>query len=117
MSDKRFYIGAKGFEDYMDTIEEWIADRIGNPPAGAACECDTERHSHVAGADGDYMVTIIDCPDSADTHSYRIEGDHICYSWLCTPCMEATTSEDYMGDIDAVPATAGGYAVVPRHCY
>lgn len=113
---KRFYIGKKDIEEYVENIEEWIAERIGDPPPGTACECDKERHAHESEADMYDMVTIIDCPTPADSYSYRIEGDHICYSWLCTPCMEATTSEDYLGDVDAVPTTEGGYAVAPRHC-
>ena len=114
---KRFYIGKKEPEAFLENLDEWLADKIPLAPPGTACECDKERHEHAAGTVEtalDVFVNV-DCPLTADSYSYRVEGDHVCYTWLCTPCVEATTSDDYLGDVE-FPVTAGGYAVSPRHC-
>ncbi len=116
MRAKRFYIGKKAIEEYVENIEEWIADKVGDPPPGTACECDKDKHAHESEPDAEDMVTIIDCPVAATSYSYRIDGEHICYTWLCQRCAEETTSDDYLGDVDAIPTTAGGYAVAPVHC-
>ena len=113
MSAQQFYIGKKDIEEYAENIEEWICEKIGDPPLGMICECSIVRvdggseHEH----DGEVACTQI-----ASSYSYRIEGDHIFYTWLCLDCMEATTSDSYLGNIDAIPTTAGGYAVAPQHC-
>ncbi len=107
MTTKRLYIGKKDPEVISENLEEWITDKVGDPPPNTRCECPAGHDSHSTG----------DCSNIADTFSYQIERHHICYSWLCGRCMWATTSDDYAADMAAdVPVTADGYAVAPRHC-
>lgn len=113
MRAKRFYIGKKDIEEYVDGIEEWVAEKIGDPPPGTICECSIVRVYGVSKHEHDGEVA---CTQIASSYSYRIEGDHICYTWLCQRCMEETTSDDYLGDVDAIPTTKSGYAVAPVHC-
>lgn len=110
----RFYIG-KDARDYGEGLEEWIANKIPDPASGQKCECSKDGHAHETEPDAEGKVTIIDCPKLADTHLYRIDGDHVCYIHVCTDCMEAFADEDYLANRD-YPVTGAGYAVTPRHC-
>lgn len=112
---KKFYIGKKDFDDYACELDEWIANKIPEPPTGTKCECDKDKHSHEGPPDKDRMVEIVDCADPATTFLYTVENDHVCYIWMCEPCMEAQASEDYLSDVD-YPTTEAGYAVTPTHC-
>ena len=108
---KRFYIGKK--EDYFEDLEEWISDKIGSPPPETWCECKPDLYDE---ANAEVKLEH-GCEGKADTYMYHIEGEHICYTWLCTPCMESQVSETYLGDYEGdIPVTAGGYAAAPRHC-
>ena len=114
---KRFYIGKQDPEDYLENLEEWITNKIPAPPQGQRCECDKDKHAHESAPDGDLNVEIIDCPQEADTFVYHIKDDHVCYTYVCFSCGEATTNETYLSDYGGeFPTTASGYAVTPRHC-
>lgn len=110
---KRFYIGDK--EDYDEGLEEWIDSKIRPPPTGQKCECDKDKHAHESEPDADDMVTIIDCPNPAESYLYVIKDGHVCYTYMCWRCVEEQASEDYLCDMD-YPTTEAGYAVVPKHC-
>lgn len=103
----RFYIGKEEIED--GGLEVWIADRVlAAMPPGQICECDVHDDHRGEDYEGN-------CADPSTSYSYRIDADHVCYTYLCEPCAEATTTDDYLADY-GYPQTAGGYAVVPRHC-
>ena len=104
----RFYIGKRERED--ESLEVWIADKVLDAmPPGQVCECGVHAE-HMA---DDYEG---DCADGATTFSYRIEDEHVCYTYLCQSCADAQgLAEDYLADND-YPQTTGGYAVAPRHC-
>ena len=55
-------------------------------------------------------------PAFATTFFYTLEGDHICYTYICDEC-----SENMVGDYDLpvpedVPTDGWGYATDPQHC-
>lgn len=108
----RFYIGKKDADEYLGDgrLEEWINDRIPDPPpSGQKCECDMGM-CHEDGGDS------AECFRLATTSLYRIDGEHVCYTFVCRECMEANCNEEYLADCGEYPVTGGGYAVTPRHC-
>lgn len=108
MSKNRFYIGKQEMED--ESLEVWVADRVlASKPEGQVCECSLHPDHY----NGD--IRDEKCTDVATSHSYRIDEGHVCYTYLCEPCAEAQCSEEYLADYE-YPQTAGGYAVVPKHC-
>lgn len=101
----RFYIGKKIIED--GSLEEWIADKILPVPNGRICECDnhSEHNDDLEGS----------CIALATSYSYRIDGSHVCYLYLCESCAMIMVSEDYLGDHE-YPVSSDGYALAPKHC-
>lgn len=104
---KRFYIGKKDPEDLAGRLEEWINDKIPNPPAGQKCQCDA-KECHTEEPD-------TECFRPATSYLYRINGEHMCYTYVCRDCGDANGTDDYLADQE-YPVTGGGYAVTPRHC-
>ena len=115
MNTKRFYIGKIDISEDLSDLEEWIASKIPRPPDGKICECDKAKHAHESEPDEDGMVEIVYCTAPATTYLYTVKDKHVCYTWMCDPCMEAQASDDYLGDVD-YPTTESGYAVTPQHC-
>lgn len=89
-------------EDDSSSLEEWICDKI--PPVPEGQKCEHERHMWDEDPEG-----------VASTFMYVIEGDHVCYSYLCDSCGEGYVSDDYL-EVENYPTTKDGYAVSPRHC-
>ncbi len=101
MVDKRgrLYIPVDPDSEYFDEdLGEWLASKIPPVPKGQVCEAN--------------RCAIARTP--ATSYSYRIEGDHVCYAYICDDCQERC-DPDYLVDND-YPTTSGGYAVVPTHC-
>lgn len=95
--------------DLDSDLGAWIADKIPPVPKGLRCEapnCVSQEYE-VEGADEDVRPL-------ATSYSYRIEGDHVCYAYICDDCQESC-DPDYLFDND-YPTTSGGYAVVPTRC-
>ncbi|KKN41473.1 hypothetical protein LCGC14_0722870 [marine sediment metagenome] len=108
MSHNRFYIGKKDQADMDGTLEEWIDDKIPNPPEGTKCECDR-------GTCHDLEETDTECFRLATSYLYKIDGEHVCYTYVCFDCGETGCDDEYLADRE-YPVTGGGYAVTPRHC-
>ncbi len=103
----RFYNGKKDQADLDGDLEEWIDDKIPFPPAGTKCECDAEDcHAEEVGTE---------CFSFAKSYLYRIDGEHVCYTYVCMDCEERTADDAYLADQE-YPVTGAGYAVTPRHC-
>lgn len=104
MAGNRFYIGKR--EELEEDLWVWISDKIPPAPEGQKCEDD----NHV-----EYAEDMAGDPDDkATTFLYRIEGGHVCYTYVCKECGERGDPE-YLADND-YPQTSGGYAVTPTHC-
>jgi hypothetical protein len=112
MTAQRFYIGKKDIEDIAEDLEMWIADRVPPAPSGTRCEHDP-CYGQEDGEEFDEGGTAM--RPLATSFVYRIEGDHVCYTWVCETC-SAHANESYLADLDSFPTTSGGYAVTPRHC-
>ena len=108
---KRFYIGKQDIREDSEGLEEWIANKIPPPPDGQNCEC-----NECSCCEDDVTELELEgCPAAATTYLYTVKDEHVCYTWMCDPCMEAQCSDDYLGDVD-YPTTESGYAVPPKHC-
>jgi len=111
MSKNRFYIGQNPDANEDGNLEEWVSSRIPNPPAGTLCECE-----HDVCHEDDYRSEDDSgCANEAVAHLYRIEGNHVCYTFMCDQCVECQASEDWMEGME-YPTTGDGYAVVPKYC-
>lgn len=102
---KRIYI-PKGEldEQKVEDLAVWIADVVPSAPQGQLCETD-DCHFIEGGkrplADGSF--------------SFQVEGDHICYSYVCDGCQDGLTAADeYI--VENYPEGEGGYVPVPKHC-
>ena len=103
----RFYIGKKDQADLDGTLEEWVCDKVPDAPPGQKCECDAKDcHAEEAGTE---------CFRFATSYLWRIDGQHVCYTFVCMDCEERVGDADYLADQD-YPVTGSGYAVTPRHC-
>jgi len=84
-----------------ESLHLWIDDKIPMPPPdGQRCEL-LEVH------EGEELPT-------ATAYMWKIEGDHVCYSYVCEGCEETLDFDS--PDPEEYPTTDGGYAVAPRHC-
>ena len=108
---KRFYIGKQDIKEDSEELEVWIDSKIPPPPDGQVCECDECSSCE----DNVIELELEACPAPATTYLYTIKDEHVCYTWMCDPCMEAQSNEGYLGDVD-YPTTEAGYARVPSHC-
>lgn len=110
MSKNRFYIGQKEDANEDGELEMWVADKVPSAPDGQVCGC--ERHDCHAIEDA-----YAPCKAEADSFVWRIEGDHVCYTYRCEACSENGSSDTYLADLGGnYPTTKDGYAAVPRHC-
>jgi len=104
MSGRLKLRNAKGdlrWEVEDDSIDEWIADKIPDPPAGTLCE-QTEKH------EGHPVPPAM-------SWFWKISDGHVCYTYICEPCLDAYDFSDG-ADPSHYPTTVSGYAVTPRHC-
>lgn len=109
-SRQRFYVGKKDMDDIGGDLEEWITNRVPPVPDGLRCEADVCENDEVD-EEGSQLRGL------AQTFFYRIEGNHICYTYVCESCGEQA-SDSYLADFESgeIPTTKGGYAAAPRHC-
>ena len=100
---KRLYIGKKYESDsayYEEEVWNFLSGRVLPIPEGQLCEAE--------------QCTGLP-RNPAETFLYTIEDGHVCYTYVCDYCGEATADECYLSEHE-YPTTQDGYAVVARHC-
>ena len=84
-------------DNYGDeNLGEWIDSRIPPIPLGTTCEKDG-------------------CSGEARTYLWTVEGDHVCFTYVCYDCGDVAEMYDPMSPED-YPTTEAGYAIAPTHC-
>ena len=88
-------------EHFAEDLWDYLQSKV--PAPGPEQMCENEYHD-----EGE--------PAFASSFFYIMEGDHICYTYVCDECMESM-GEDYESpDPEDVPTDGWGYVVDPVHC-
>ena len=101
------------FGDGSDDLHEWISNRIPPMPEGQMCE-EHEEIVSKRNKEEDAHEPL----SSLAKHNFfvwRVEGDHVCYSYLCESCYNSLNLDEGI-DPETYPTTKEGYAVSPKHC-
>ena len=98
-----------------DSLHVWISDNIPPMPEGQLCE----QHEEIVSERNDEYDedAPLSAPAEEPFYMWVIEGNHVCYTYLCSACYgslgldscEAPAAAEY-------PTTVRGNAVAPTRC-
>ena len=98
----------------FDDIGEWIDSHVPDVPTGQLCE--EEECAYLEG------YAILEDPDIesqrplATSYIYVVQGDHVCYTYVCWDCSAVMCDSLEPVDVEDYPTTDSGYAISPKHC-
>ena len=95
--------------DGTNDLHEWISDKIPPMPEGQLCE----EHEDKDASKGE--TKPLSAPAEDSYFIWRIEGNHVCYSYLCENCYN-NLNLDESPNPETYPTTKEGYAIAPKHC-
>ena len=93
-------------EFFEETLWDYIVSKV--PPPAPEQQCEAERHNETAHLGG--------VAAWATTFVYTIQGDHICYTYVCWECAENSVGGFESPTPRDVPTMGGGYIQEPVHC-
>lgn len=101
------------YDDGEEDLSEWVSSRIPPVPSGRFCEdqnCAARQAEFEDGEEREFS------PELATTYVWRIEGGHVCFTYVCDRCDAAAEGELEAVEPGEYPTTDAGYAVAPSHC-